>query len=999
MAPDAETLLQHAHGIRALLRGLLADDARIDDVLQDTWVAALSKGPRRGVPLGPWLRRVALNFARRVRRGEARRAARERVAARNDETPEARFDLQREAVDELARLDEPYRSTLILRFFEGLSPAEIAERRGIPSATVRSHLKRGLDRIRERLDEGHGSRGAWGAAFLPWLATRNAGATGVIVMSVKTKLALVAALVLAMAGGTASVVAWHRSSAPAEPARATVSRVLPATQGAGSTPEAATASIPKEPERSLVLRGRIIEAATKRVVPDTAVRIALVGDDRKLDLLTDDAGQFSGTSRILSEAALGNHFRSPTIISRWLAIEVDGYAMRALPEPTPAGEDTIDFGEVEVSRGAAVAGRVIRRDRTGIAGAILLLSFQSPSLFPPAYAFPVGRSGADGSFLLDEPVPVNDRGSSWMLMAVGAEGLGWQALDVLPGKDRIDALEIVVDPGAPLEVNVTDSAGVPVAGARVRAEPRFEPFTPRYKVEHDHFLSLGRRGDVRALFSAATDADGRATLSQLPMPGPYDIVAGAKGFALGWEDDVVVDRDQGRSVTVRLERIRLCAVSGTVLAKDGTPVAGASVGPRGIATVLTDDLGRFRVEGLEPAWQKVWFVASAEGFATAEREVRLARDRDVEGIEIRLERSTPIGGRVVDQESRPVAGVHLYLRRSRQGLPAEKTGADGRFVFTDATAGSWKLHAMPPRDEPEWEASEIEVRGGDTDLEIVLRRLRLGAARLVARVVEAGTGRALDPAAAFLMRRDWKSPTEYARPTAVERRSGEVAAERLHPDAWRLWVRVPGYAPGYVDFTVVDGQGEAQPEVRLGRAGRIVGHVVGVEGRASVWTMPTGSDLAPGQDWEADGRIRGWAEVSADGTFVIENLAPGPTTVSLGARGFLGTASADVPLGGDAQIEISATRAAVLTFRSKDPVPSGTDAVEFYVSQGGDWDCMMRLGGQGGRRLDYAETLTPGRTRWRVVFDSDGRVKTQEGVVDLAMGETAEVLVPIELDR
>lgn len=1002
MAPDAESLLRHAGGIRALLRGLLSDDARIDDVLQDTWVAALAKGPRPGVPLGPWLKRVALNFALRLRRGEARRTARERAAARPDETPETRFDLQRDVVEELARLEEPYRSTLILRFFEGLSPAEIAEQRGMPPATVRSHLKRGLDRIRERLDRSHGSRGAWGAALLPWLGTRKAVATGVIVMSAKTKLALVAALVLAMAGGTTGVLVWRGSPDPAETARATASRAAPAIPDDGHEAAASGTPPPAESERSLTLRGRIVDAATKRVVPNTPVRIALVGEERKLEVVTNDAGEFSGTSPILSEAGFGTYFRAPGIIFRWLAIEAEGYAVRGSPEPTLAGEDTLVLGDVEVSRGITVAGRVVRRDRTGIAGAVLLLSFESPSLFPPAYAFPVGRSGADGSFVLDHPVPVTDRHWPWMLMALGAEGLGWQALDVLPGKDRIDGVEIVVDPAAPLEVTVTDSTGAPVADAYVRAEPRFKPFKPDHETEHDHFLSLGRREDVGALFSAKTGADGRVALAHLPLPGPYDIVAAAKGYALGWQDNVALDRDQRRSVTVRLERMRLCAVSGTVLAMDGAPVAGASVGPRGIATVVTDDLGRFRVEALEPAWQKVWLVASAEGFATLDREVQLASDHDIEGIEIRLERAMPIGGRVVEQDGRPVAGVYLDLLRNREQLrpDVDHTGADGRFVFKDATAGPWKLRVIAPQDQPEWEGwRELEVRGGDNGLEIVLRRLRLGTTKLLARVVEAGTGRMLDAAGAFLMRRDWQSSTEYADPPQVERRSGEVAVVRLHPDAWRLWVHVPGFAPGYVDFTVGEGQAEARPEVRMGHAGRIVGRVAGIATEAKVWTSPAGSDLAPGAEYETDGRIRGWAKIGDDGTFVIGNLAPGPTTIKLDASGFLGTATVDVPSGGEAQIEITATPAARLRFRSKDPVPEGTEAIEFCVAQGGgDWACVMRLGGVAGKPLSDEETLPAGRTRWRVVFESDGRVRTQEGVVDLVVGQTADVVVPIELE-
>jgi len=998
VGPDAETLLRHASGIRALLRGLLSDDAQIDDVLQDTWVAALAKGPRPGVPLGPWLRRVARNFALKLRRGDARRAARERAASRPDGTPEARFDLQRAVVDELARLGEPYRATLILRFFEGLSPKEIAERRGEPPGTVRSHLKRGLDRIRERLDRSQGGRGAWGAMFLPWLAAREAAATGVIVMSVKTKLVLAAALLLAMLGGTAGVVAWRGSSTPADAGRAATPHAAPLVAEAEQPAEAGGAPPPPAPERSLILLGRILDAATKRVVPNARLHIALAGGDRTLDLVTDDAGEFSGTSPLFSERSLDFLFQVPTMLARNLAVEVEGYAVRPVPETKAAGEDRVDLGDIEVSRGAVVAGRVVRRDRSGIAGAILLLSFQG-TLFPPAYAFGAGRSGADGSFALAATVPVTDQWP-WTLMAICEEGLGCRTIDVLSGRDRVEGVEILVDGAAPLEVTVTDDAGTPIPGARVSVEPWFAPLRWPLGMEHSHDLWHGRREDVNALFTRKTDAQGKTAFPRLPPPGPYDVIGWAQGFTLGWQDRVAVDLAEKRSVTLRLARARLCAVSGRVLADDGTPIAHATVGPRS-RTVETDGDGNFRIEGLETDYGKAMFAASAEGFGEATRDIPLSAERDVEGVEFRLERAAPSAGRVVDDRGQPIAGVYVDLLRSNQQLrpSPQEVGPDGRFAFPKATKGAWKLRVFAPEGHPDLEQMrEIDVRGGDAALEIVLRRLRLGATKLVARVVEAGTGKALDASNAFLMRRDWAARTGYAAPAPVERRSGEVSADRLHADAWRLWVKVPGYAAGYVDFEVVEGQPEARPEVRLGRAGRIVGRVVGAPAH-SVWTIPAGSTLAPGQDWEADGRVRGWAQVAADGTFVIENLAPGPTVVTLGASGFLGTATAEVPSGGDAQVEITATPAAQLRFRSKDPVPEGTEIVEFQVSQGGDWRCVMRLGGEAGRRIDYSETLPAGTTRWRVQFESDGRVKTQEGRLDLVVVETAEALVPIELER
>ena len=53
----------------------------------------------------------------------------------------------------VAALPEKYRTTISLRFEEGLSPKEIAEVLGIPERTVRTHLLRGLRMLKESVSE------------------------------------------------------------------------------------------------------------------------------------------------------------------------------------------------------------------------------------------------------------------------------------------------------------------------------------------------------------------------------------------------------------------------------------------------------------------------------------------------------------------------------------------------------------------------------------------------------------------------------------------------------------------------------------------------------------------------------------------------------------------------------------------------------------------------------------------------------------------------------
>ena len=61
---DPHALLAHAAWLRRLARSLVGDGAAADDLVQETWVAALRRPPAEDRPVRPWLRRVLENAAR-----------------------------------------------------------------------------------------------------------------------------------------------------------------------------------------------------------------------------------------------------------------------------------------------------------------------------------------------------------------------------------------------------------------------------------------------------------------------------------------------------------------------------------------------------------------------------------------------------------------------------------------------------------------------------------------------------------------------------------------------------------------------------------------------------------------------------------------------------------------------------------------------------------------------------------------------------------------------
>src|SRR5262249_53239839 len=150
-----EDVLAQSAWIRRLARRLVADAASRDDVVQDAWIEALRHG-QSARALRPWLAGGLRNLVRMDRRGDRGRRSKEEVeeAAPSPATPEQlveRVEIEREVATALLEIDEPYRSTLLWRYYDDLSAAEIARRSGVPAGTVRWRLKQGLEMLRAKL--------------------------------------------------------------------------------------------------------------------------------------------------------------------------------------------------------------------------------------------------------------------------------------------------------------------------------------------------------------------------------------------------------------------------------------------------------------------------------------------------------------------------------------------------------------------------------------------------------------------------------------------------------------------------------------------------------------------------------------------------------------------------------------------------------------------------------------------------------------------------------
>ncbi|HKC52763.1 MAG TPA: RNA polymerase sigma factor, partial [Myxococcota bacterium] len=368
-ATDLEALLAHSGWVRAFAARLVRDPGEADDLAQETLLAAQRRAPEPRDGLKPWLARVLRNLAARGRRDRARALDRERAAARDEALPgtdelAAHAELRALVGEALVAIPEPFRSTLILRYFGGLEPTEIARREATPPATVRTRVKRGLELVREELDRRHGNRGAWSLCFvrlLDWkhipVATGATLAGGWIAMHAGWKIAAsVAAVAVTLSLGWWAV----ESRTPLSPAPEALARPQPAAlesldpskpvandaQGssarervsstADSTVQPAAEAKPSE----MVLEARVVDTA-KRPIEGVSMEMpgfvqrGLSGADGQLRLA------FSGNEGFESRA--------------WF--KKKGWATRIVETMVKGGE-TVRLGDIVLEQACVITGHL-----------------------------------------------------------------------------------------------------------------------------------------------------------------------------------------------------------------------------------------------------------------------------------------------------------------------------------------------------------------------------------------------------------------------------------------------------------------------------------------------------------------------------------------------------------------------------------------------------------------------------------------------------------------
>jgi RNA polymerase sigma-70 factor (ECF subfamily) len=159
----AELYRRHRERLEAVAYRVLGDHADAQDVVQRIFLALPQAGYRGHASLWSYLYRAAVNGSvnvlrarrRREAAGEAAAAAQllggELAAAPGPEERVLEGEILAAVAAALQKVKPRHRHALVLRIVWDLSNTEIAEREGVPLATVSTWLRRGREELRQAL--------------------------------------------------------------------------------------------------------------------------------------------------------------------------------------------------------------------------------------------------------------------------------------------------------------------------------------------------------------------------------------------------------------------------------------------------------------------------------------------------------------------------------------------------------------------------------------------------------------------------------------------------------------------------------------------------------------------------------------------------------------------------------------------------------------------------------------------------------------------------------
>jgi RNA polymerase sigma-70 factor, ECF subfamily len=743
---DDQAVVSQTAALRLMVRALIRDDATVDDVVQETWLTAMQRPVRPGFEPGAWLRGIARNVVRHLRRGDLRRADREAHATPRDAgagPPEvvAKIERLQEVLEVLSGLHEPIRETVALRYLEGLMPREIAERLAVPVGTVKTRLNTGLRLLREALDARHGGdRSVWRALLLPLVpdltpaAVVSAASVGtVIVGGALMKAALVVGGVVAIAlvvfllrpsgaddGGRIGPSPEAPASVAATPAPGTVERQKPvirartleeAAPSPDDGPPAAGSARARGAYSRVTIKGRCVAAESG--APLAGCTVTLTGHQATGYALEWEHLDWRNPTPVTTGADGVFEFRlglpqfestragyAPRVhVSVEHPERTDAWGSVGFPD-FPRGR-TLDLGDASMHRGERPQIKVVDRQGRPVAG--VQVAFQRApdeprDLFARAVMVRdggVGRTRADGIAAVEERL----RAGSWSAWLY-REGVEAKVPFVVRPGAAAPAVTLVHEAAGSLPTisgRVVDLEDRPVAGIDVGG------FDAQRIGFRDPSSTIGKTAEDGSFVIRATkESTTPATELMFTRNRRYDAWGTFGQFSWG---------DQNLKLVLR----ESTGVVLTVTTEDGAPVTDFAVrcvpakgveSPGTVRRVGHHPGGRVELRGVASGPHRLFVFPLAAELAPS----------DWQSIQVPASGTAEVGVKLA-----PAVQRKVRIRRS-DGAPVGGTKLELVFGGAEPSAGR-RMPGMGVEWDPELPLQALRVDEGLTDAagELVLR--------------------------------------------------------------------------------------------------------------------------------------------------------------------------------------------------------------------------------------------------------------------------------------
>jgi RNA polymerase sigma factor (sigma-70 family) len=485
--PTMDDLIRHSAWLKRLARSLVTDPHLADDFIQETWVSALENPPRHIGNHRNWLGRVLRNQVTAHFRSNSRRTAREQRrakdaevldsdAARYTESVVERGEVSQMLADSVMELEEPFRATLLMRFQEGLTPTEIAERMNAKVGTVRTRLNRGLEKLRQIVWNRHGKNWpechnalvlfAGVAKSTPWWTPMKAAIAATVAVGTLAMLAIQPwkadpqAVTSADLGGMEPASVNSVNAALAGPVEADRT---PSGEDSSSKPGSSAMG------EEIVIQGRCIDGNSLDPIEGVQVKFSCVvyktsgerfvreGWEQPMELVTGADGLFEfrtldSDDFFLYEITM-THPQYMTRFGEWISNE------------NPL--ESTDFGDVWLQTGTTLSGTVKDQDGNPMEGVEVRFELPASANLIPLHSDPLWTeavTGSSGEFQLPSVTPSGRH--QIQLRKTAYLPSGAQYLEI-PNNSTLHA-ELEMELAPFLEGQITFTDGTPADSVKVR---------------------------------------------------------------------------------------------------------------------------------------------------------------------------------------------------------------------------------------------------------------------------------------------------------------------------------------------------------------------------------------------------------------------------------------------------------------------------------------------------------------------------------------------------